>query len=397
MHEQTRCMQIKYLADARIPTEKAHGFSMTKMCSEFAARGVDVELVIPPRSRKEHGSVFSYYDLPETFAVRQLRIPDAYRIAIIPRKLAFYLQAVLYLLAVVFLYGLRPGKQYVVYTRHAHVAYVMSFFCTVYWESNDIFSEKKSAWLARIVRCVSGLIVVNEILQQKYMETYGVPKERIVVARCAADVARFDAEQRTQSELRAALSLPTNAFIIGYIGKFHTNNQEKGVEFLVQSLGSIADTDVHLCCVGGEQKDIDRVSALAKTHGVEDRVHLIQHVGRADVVAYMKSFDVVAMPFPWTYHYAYRMSPIKMFEYMAAQRPIIATDLPTITEVLRHKESAFIIAPNSAEEFVQAVRTLKENQDLCTRMSAQAYEDVAQFTWKRRAQRVHEYICSDQS
>ena len=56
-------MKILYIANARIPTEKAHGFQICKMCEQLSLQGAEVELIVPKRKNKITQDVFQYYDL----------------------------------------------------------------------------------------------------------------------------------------------------------------------------------------------------------------------------------------------------------------------------------------------------------------------------------------------
>ena len=72
--------RLIYLADVRLPTEKAHGWQIVKMSEAFAGAGADVELRWPRRGQEDprlaHASVYDYYGVARSFRVRELRGPD---------------------------------------------------------------------------------------------------------------------------------------------------------------------------------------------------------------------------------------------------------------------------------------------------------------------------------
>jgi glycosyltransferase involved in cell wall biosynthesis len=70
---------------------------------------------------------------------------------------------------------------------------------------------------------------------------------------------------------------------------------------------------------------------------------------------------------------------------MAAGVPILATDLPSIREVLRHGENAWLVPPGDPKALTEGIQHLLENPDLAERLARQARKDVRQYTWKRRA------------
>jgi glycosyltransferase involved in cell wall biosynthesis len=81
-------------------------------------------------------------------------------------------------------------------------------------------------------------------------------------------------------------------------------------------------------------------------------------------------------------------SPLKLFEYMASGRPIVASDLPSLREVLRHEENALLAEPGNPQALVAGIQRIKDDAALGQRLAAQARADVAQFTWARRAERL---------
>jgi glycosyltransferase involved in cell wall biosynthesis len=81
-------------------------------------------------------------------------------------------------------------------------------------------------------------------------------------------------------------------------------------------------------------------------------------------------------------------SPLKLFEYMAAGRPIVASDLPSIREVLRHEENALLVEPGNPSALAAGVRRLLDDRALADRLSSAALADVQDYSWNRRAERL---------
>jgi len=97
------------------------------------------------------------------------------------------------------------------------------------------------------------------------------------------------------------------------------------------------------------------------------------------------------MPFPDTPHYAYYMSPIKMFEYMAAGRAIIATNLPSIREVLTD-DNAVLIENSEPKVIATAIEKLAQDPDLRARLGQNAKRDAQEFTLEKRVKKIIEFI-----
>ena len=79
---------------------------------------------------------------------------------------------------------------------------------------------------------------------------------------------------------------------------------------------------------------------------------------------------------------------MKLFEYMAAGRPIVASDLPAIREVLTDDVDALLVTPGDADALAAAIRRLAGDPGLGARLSRAALDLVPQYTWARRAERL---------
>ena len=103
--------------------------------------------------------------------------------------------------------------------------------------------------------------------------------------------------------------------------------------------------------IGGheQESDLGRVKALAAELGIADRVTFTGHVAPRDVDARLAEARVLVLPNPASAISTRFTSPLKLFEYMAARRPIVATSLPAIREVLRDEVNALLVEPGDAD------------------------------------------------
>lgn len=80
-------------------------------------------------------------------------------------------------------------------------------------------------------------------------------------------------------------------------------------------------------------------------------------------------------------------SPMKLFEYMASGKPVVASSLPSIREILSDN-NAFLVQPNNPAELARGIETLISNPELGKKLAAQALADVAQYSWEMRAKKI---------
>ena len=85
-------------------------------------------------------------------------------------------------------------------------------------------------------------------------------------------------------------------------------------------------------------------------------------------------------------------SPLKLFEAMAAGRPIVASDLPSIREVLVHEENALLVPPGDARALASAIDRLLVDDSLSVRLAERAGKDVRAYSWDRRAENILTFL-----
>jgi len=92
----------------------------------------------------------------------------------------------------------------------------------------------------------------------------------------------------------------------------------------------------------------------------------------------------------------YQTSPMKMFEYMASGRPTIASDLPSFREALNQNNS-ILIEPDNPQALVEGIKKVLNNPELAEKISRQAYKDVQNYTWEKRAKIIIDFITNRKS
>jgi glycosyltransferase involved in cell wall biosynthesis len=179
--------------------------------------------------------------------------------------------------------------------------------------------------------------------------------------------------------LRAALGLE-NKVVLGFVGFVRPWH---GLEWAIRALPRLAG-DVHLLVVGDgpARADLEREAAAL---GVTARVHFAGRIAHADISTYVQSFDIALQTRAVSY-----ASPLKLFEYMALGRAIIAPDQPNLREILTQDGDALLFDPEDEASFFSALQRLSGDAGLRARLGAAARRSVEQtpFTWAENARRV---------
>ncbi len=372
-------MKLIYIANARIPTEKAHGFQIMKMCEVFSRQGIEVELVIPWRFNPLKENPFDYYGIEKIFKITKVPSFDLVKFG----KLGFIIQS--FSFAKFAFYYLIFKKADIIYARDALPLFWLSFFKkNIFWEVHaGVFNFATK----RILRKCKGIISISWGLKDFY-RVKGADADKILVAPDGMDLKMFDIKI-SKKESREKLNLPGNKILVGYVGMLRTMGMEKGIDAAIKSL-KFLDKNVLLALVGGRDKDIEFYKKLSRDFNLEGRVVFVGRVKHQLVPFYLKAFDVLIAPFPETEHYKFYMSPLKIFEYMASKRPIVASDLPSLREVLNGKNS-ILVALEGPEILAEGIKKALD-KDLAKIISEQAYRDAQKYTWKKRAQKILDFV-----
>jgi glycosyltransferase involved in cell wall biosynthesis len=145
--------------------------------------------------------------------------------------------------------------------------------------------------------------------------------------------------------------------------------------------------DIHFFAVGGNEPEVLEYRTIAETMGLTRRVHLVEYTSQATVAVYQHAADWLIMYLPNAYHYTYHMSPIKIFEYMASEVPLIAADLPSVRDVL-NTANACLVQPDDPKVLAERILWLADHPREGDELARQARKDVEQYSWNSRADKI---------
>jgi len=376
-------MKLLYIVYAKLPTQKAHGVQIIKMCEEFFKHGIDVELLIAKNYNKSRQDLFDYYNIKNKFKVSEIiffNLNNWGKIGEIIKMISFIFFALPYIFF---------RKVDIVYIRGKYYCYLTSFI------KNNIFLELHSVKgpdfiMKRILKKSRGIISITEGIKNTCVDKYNVSQKKFFVAPDAVDLKVFDLDL-TKEQARKKLNLPLNKKIISYVGRFNTIGMDKGINDILESLKILKEEKIIFIAVGGSERDIHYYNEKAANLNINKQVMLLGYKKQTELAIYQKASDILLMPFPSIEHYAFYMSPMKMFEYMASKRPIIASDLPSIREVL-NENNAFLIEPDNPDKLAQEIKKVLENQEFANQIAQQAFRDAQNYTWDKRVTNIISFI-----
>lgn len=370
-------MELVYAALVRLPTEKAHGIQIMKTAQALAGSGIFLELVIPKRNNPIVQDPFSFYNLKPNFSIIELPGPD-----FITKSrwgfLSYWLQGRSF--AKQLRAKLRVKPQTIIYTRDLPLAYALStlpqpLFYEIHSLPKTITFVHRAAW-----KRARGIVVISNGLKQALIVN-GIEENKILVAHDAVDVEQFR-NVPSQAVCREKFGIPLNQKTVMYTGHLY---DWKGAETLAKA-GKILGTDsIHTYLVGGTEQDIEKF----KIKFASDTVHIVGHRPHAEIPYWLAAADVLVIPNSAEYPIgAVYTSPLKVFEYLAAGRPIVASDVPALREILENK--AEFVDPDNIEALIAGIKkAVKQPMTLLTSQAA-----LAEYDWKKRAKDIRAFISS---
>jgi glycosyltransferase involved in cell wall biosynthesis len=189
-------------------------------------------------------------------------------------------------------------------------------------------------------------------------------------------------------EARRALGLPLDRALAVYTG--HLLPWKGGDILVAAARGAAFD----VLMVGGREDDRARTAALISSLGATN-VSLVPPVAPKDVPPYLAAADVLVLPNSAKSRISERYtSPLKLFEYLAAGRPIVASDLPSLREVLSDGVNARLIAPDDPGALRAGIEGVLRDRDLAARLVANARTDGARHTFAARARALLEFVAA---
>ncbi len=367
-------MRLLYLHPVPVPSISANAVQVAKMCDAFAGVGVEIKLVTPRRSSsvKTFEALANTYSLKRRFALGHAPLTRMPGNAMLFSALA----CIKY----------RLSGSFTVYTRAVPIAYAAHLLGIPYiLEMHEPVIAFRPVAMVRLHKMSRSplfrqLVTISDCLRRDYTNRFPSLANRISVAHDGADPFQTDANFKPRQL--------AGSFKVGYVGHLYPG---KGMEIIVPLARLCPWANFHI--VGGRPGDLEKWRGQAED---VSNLEFHGHVPHAETTAYIAAMDVVLAPYQKhvsgagkNQNLADWMSPLKMFEYMAQGKAILASDLPVLREVLHQGESAILCDPGDVSSWVSALTMLHTNRGTAERIGQRALtEFLANYSWDQRAVKI---------
>ena len=383
-----KSMKIAYFSRTKLPDLSANSNQSMQVCSAIAGLDHSVTFFVVTESKckieislKE---IFDFYDIADNFKIKFIIVPVTRR-----SRLRYLWSSVVTFFKVAKVF--RQGNFDLVFGRDLIACCVATLFGV-----KTIYESHAPVWAGLLERLIfklflraekfDRLVVISHALSDAYKERYKGLRNKIIVAPDGAEIPRGDT-------LEISLCGTSSKLNVGYVGHLY---EGKGIEVIEKIAGDMPDVAFHI--IGGDPNSASYWKKRIKF----DNVFFYGFVSRSNLPSYYESLDVCLLPnqdrvfgsgsgrIKKPVNIGSFTSPLKLFEYMAYGKAIVASDLPVLREVL-HEGIALLVGPKDFDGWKEAIRSLASEARRESLGMAAKQELETKYTWVRRMERILEY------
>lgn len=384
---QNKNKNLVYVSHWRFPSEKTMSPLIMRSCEEFAKRGYTVELWIPKRKNKDFVDIdaHSYHRVSKNFVIRRLFVLDFMGAANF--SLPFFIMVFTFNLSVFFRTLFLGVKDRLFFCHDQRDVILLTFLKPkIIYEIHDFYYSTKM-WINNFTfKRAAGFVVTNKLKIEILHKDFGIPYEKMAHEPNAVDIKMFSSDI-SKEDARNTLSLPQNEKIALYTGHLF---DWKGVYTLAEA-SEFVGKDTRIYFVGGTQEDRKKLQDFIKEKNLS-RVVFLPHQEHAKMPIFFRAADVLVLPNTGKVKTsAIETSPVKLFEYLCSGRPISASDLPSIRNVVDER-SVFFFTPDDAKSMGSVIEYVIKNTDEVEDKTKYARALVEQYEWSKRFDRITDFI-----
>lgn len=374
-------MRIACISTSLVPSVTANSIQVMKVCQAMAQAGHQVHLWVPGTNAFPFGQMKHQYGLETDFEISWLHSRQTFKrydFAISSLRAAnrWNPDLIYTWLPQAAWGGLVISKKPVVLEMHDRTSGMFGLF-----------------WLKQFLGVGSKkeLVVVSRALKRALEVQTGqtIPENEVVIAPNGVDLERYQG-LTDPMEARRKLDLDEKV-TVGYTGHFYAG---RGVEILF----TLAKTypNIQFLWIGGQEKELEAIRVRLNNENLHNVV-LTGFVNNSQISLYQAACEILLMPYEKAIagssggNSVDICSPMKMFEYMAAGRAIISSDLPVIHEVLDDK-SAWFCPPEDADAWVKALGSLIGDPKLVEAIGLDAKRRIEDYSIAIRQENILKFM-----
>lgn len=366
-------MKLAYLANNRFPSERAHAVQIAHMCKAFSEVVSDVTLFVNKRTNQSFHETSTFFAFEIPFRIRRI----SHGVFFPKVKISFYVSEMIFTLN--FLFSRDQRNFDIIYSRNEWVLWFLSYFLggeRLVWESHE---AKLNLPAKSLLKKGVKTVVISEGIYQVYM-SQGVNTNQVMTAHDGIDESFFGSVDN-KSASRKRLELPLEQKIVMYIGGF---DKWKGIETFCEA--SSIDRSIKFVAIGGR---LEQVSVFKKRYPL---VTFLGQLPYSQLKDNQQAADILVIPNtdkePVSALYT---SPLKLFAHMASGIPIVASDIPSLRNVLKENDAVFF-KPDSSDSLSASINDVFKSYQVKLANAERLKESAKGYTWTERAKSIINFI-----
>ena len=275
-------------------------------------------------------------------------------------------------------------KPDLVYVREIVLAFILSILgVKVVFEDHEL--PRSNLFIYKLfLKKIKKKVIVAYNLKNVY-EQLRVKENSYIIAPNGVDIEEFAG---TSVSIREELGVKEGTAIVLYVGHFYP---WKGVYTLIDSIPKISKNAL-VVLIGGTVENMGDINEYIAKNSIKGAV-IKGFTSHKEAVRFIKSADILVLPnTAKEKRSAMYTTPIKLFEYMASGAPVVASDLPSFSPYLRDEENSLLFEPDNSENLAEKINKLLSDKSKGEEIARKAYEEVHEFTWKKRTEKILNFI-----
>lgn len=370
-------MKLYYVVNARMPSHKAYGIQIAKMCEAFIEQGTEMELIIP-RTHQSHASLKEFYNLRVDIPTRTFAAPDWYSSG----GVGFTISSLLFMAsACVYLLWHRNSATIYTIDMDSH-SYAPLVFLGIPVAA-EMHSTKTSDFLTRLFfKRIRHIITTNPLIKYDLISVFKLKSENFIVEPNGVDAHAFGMPSKEDSRRR--LGLPLDAKIVLYIGRFYN---WKGMHILQKASKDLAEKGINIYLVGGTKEEYETA-----TNSPSASLYFGGSVAHKDIALWCAASDALLILGTRASKFSYRYTaPMKLYEYLASGRPTICADTLALRSLVSEEEVTFYI-PDDPDDLARKISAVFSNPEKSRQLVISGLQKAREHTWAKRVERICAFL-----
>lgn len=374
--EQNKKMRILYIHHMEFHSVMANMVQVKSMCTALSSIGADVILSLPESSNgRLKPNDASTYQFDLHFRRRRFThssIDQYFNHACVRETINTFHPDICYVRSPLLLRHILPSGKPVVVELHQNNLYRGVSFLDR--SLRRVLKHAVKQGQVKKVVCISDAL-------SEYWISEGIPRDRVVTAHDGFDSEKYY-EERDPPSVRTEIGFPQNKKIITYTGSLYKNRK---IENILELAGIFKD--LYFAIIGGPEEHAEHYRTMARSMKLEN-ITFTGKVPHEEIPKYLFASDILLALWSSDVPTINYCSPLKLFEYMASGRTIVAHAFPTIKEIIQNGMNGILCKPDSFDDLVRSLESAMLMPRKNTLAETARRDAFKKYSWDLRAKKI---------